>query len=183
MRPWLGHNNMDPPSTRLLMLVAMCCQIATSGSSKLNATLASSSRFDGSNKGKTRRSPTPAVQLPAQYDAYTTSRDLNNVRLRTRICGPVCGGLNTECRSNCSQELLAVGAQVGVLDSTNAINKLYDSINELRYRLLAAYGGIAAPRYERAVRRMERERSWGGKWRARRGVVATPMSTILAFTP
>ena len=116
------------------------------------------------------------MQLPAQYDAYTASRDLNNVRLRTRICGPVCGGLNAECRSNCSQELLAVGAEVGVLDSTNAINKLYDSINELRYRLLAAYGSIAAPRYERAVRRVE---PWGGKWR----VVTTPMSTILAFAP
>ena len=83
------------------------------------------------SESKERRQQEEII-LPVQYDMITPSRNLTDVRLQSRICGPACGGCNAACRAMCTVSLVKIGADIGMLDSTKAINELYDAINDLR---------------------------------------------------
>ena len=83
------------------------------------------------SESKERRQQEEII-LPVQYDMITPSRNLTDVRLQSRICGPACGGFNAACRAMCTVSLVKIGADIGMLDSTKAINELYDAINDLR---------------------------------------------------
>eukprot|EP00729_Bicosta_minor_P021370 gene21370-6112_t len=98
----------------------------------------------------------------------TPSRNLTDARLQSRICGPACGGFNAACRAMCTVSLVKIGADIGMLDSTKAINELYDAINDLRaaLRLLLLdnyFTALGAEPIARTPRRIERPeaKKWG----------------------